>query len=123
MDHVIVVRGMVDDALSGSFLFHVRADGGQSGCEVVEGVVKCDARMIDGIGDELHPSLVFCEGRDEGGECFGLLRNLDVAAEVSTKADLEDDDGTLFLVERGRFWGGGLVPPSHRLGPALFHGY
>jgi hypothetical protein len=36
MDHGIVVRGGVDDALDGYCLLHVGADGGEGGGEVVE---------------------------------------------------------------------------------------
>ena len=44
-----------------------------------------------GKGNELHPSQVSCEGRQEGGVFLGLLIKLNVAAEVLAEADLDDD--------------------------------
>ena len=69
-----------------------------------EGLVKRGARVADGESDELHPSSVFLEGRDEGRVLSVLLRKLVVAAEVSTKADLKDEDDVLVLGERGWVW-------------------
>jgi hypothetical protein len=37
-----------------------------------------------------------------GGEYFRFFLDLNVAAEVPTKADLYDDEGALFYVERSR---------------------
>ncbi len=53
--------------------------------------------MANGKGDELHPSPVFSEGRYEGGVLLGFLVELRVATVVSAKADLDDDEGALFL--------------------------
>ena len=64
---------------------------------MLEGLGECGARVADGKGNELHPSPVFSEGRDEGGVLLGPLVELSVAAEVSAKADLDDDEGALFL--------------------------
>jgi hypothetical protein len=36
-------------------LFHVRADGGEGGGEVVEDLVENGVRVADGEGDEIHP--------------------------------------------------------------------
>ena len=58
---------------------------------MLEGLGECGARVTDGKGDELHPSPVFTEGRDEGGVLLGLLVELIVAAEVSVEVDLDDD--------------------------------
>ncbi len=53
--------------------------------------------MADGEGNELHPSPIPFEGRDEGGVLLGLLVDLDVAAEVHAEADLDNDEGAFFL--------------------------
>jgi hypothetical protein len=47
MGSCAVVRGGVDDALVCPCLPHVRADGGEGGGEVVEGLVECSARVSD----------------------------------------------------------------------------
>jgi hypothetical protein len=65
-------------------------------------VSVCSAGVSDREVDELHSSPIFFEGHDQGGVFLGLLRELEIAAEVSAKADLEDDNGALFLVEVGR---------------------
>jgi len=41
------------------------------------------------------------------GGIFGLLRDFVVVAEVYAEAHRDEEDGALFLVERGRSWGGG----------------
>ena len=66
-----MVRGGVGDALVGSSLLHVRADGGEVGGKVVEGLVECGARVFDGESDKFHPPPDFLEGRDEGGGILG----------------------------------------------------
>ncbi len=63
-------------------------------------------------GHKLHPSPVFSEGRDEGGVLLGLLVKLDVAAEVPTKADLDEDEGALHYIEGGRVGRGSFWDPS-----------
>ena len=64
--------------------------------------------MADGKGNEVHPSLVFVEDRQEGRVFLGLLLELNVAAEVHAEADLDDDEGALFLVKGGQVGGGGI---------------
>ena len=68
--------------------------------------------MSDGNDSELHPSPVSFEGRHDVGLFFGLLLELNVAAEVPTEADLDDDEGTLFPVKRDRVGGGRVWEPS-----------
>ncbi len=77
-----------------------------------EGLGECGARVANGKGSELHPSPVFFEGRYERGVLLGLLVELSVAAEVSAKADLDDDEGALFFVKRGRVGRGSVRDPS-----------
>jgi len=60
----VVVRGGVDDAHDGSRLIHVRADGRECSGEVVEGLEESGARVANGEGDKLYPSLIFLEGRN-----------------------------------------------------------
>ena len=60
-------------------------------------------------GNELHPSPVSFEGRHEGGVFLGLLLELNVSVEVPTEADLDDDEGALFLVKRARVGGGSVL--------------
>jgi hypothetical protein len=61
--------------------------------------------VADGKGNELHPSPLSSEGRDERGVFLGLLVELNVAAEVLAEANLDDDEGALFYVKRGRVRG------------------
>ena len=79
-----MVRGGVGNVPAGSCLIHVRADGGEGGGEIVEGLVECDARVFDGDGDEFHPSPVFSESRDEGGVFLCSFHDFVVATKVST---------------------------------------
>ena len=65
-------------------------------------------RKADGKGNELHPSPIPYEGRDERGVFLGLLVKLNVAAEIHAYADFDDDEGALFLVKRGRVGGGSV---------------
>ena len=58
--------------------------------------------MADGDGHKLHPSLIFSEVRDKGGVLLGLFVELNVATEVSTESDLDDDESALHFVEGGR---------------------
>ncbi len=67
--------------------------------------------MADGDGHKLHPSPVFSEGRDEGGVLLGLFFELNVATEVSTKSDLDDDESALLFVGGGRVGRGGVWDP------------
>ena len=68
--------------------------------------------MADGEGNELHPSPVPSEGRDEEEVFLGLLVELNVAAEILEEADLDDDEGALFFVKRGRVGGGSVWETS-----------
>ena len=67
-----MVRDGVDVAPGGSCALFARAGGGECGGEVVEGRRECRAFMSDGEGDELYCSLLFLEGRGEGGVLVGL---------------------------------------------------
>ena len=79
---------------------------------MVHGPIKCGARVADREGHKLHPSPVFSEGRDAGGVLVGLLVELNVAAEVPAKADLDEDEGALLFVEGGRVRRGSVWDPS-----------
>ncbi len=68
---------------------------------MVQGPSKCGARVTDREGHKLHPSSVFSEGCDEGGVLLGLLVELNVATEVLTEADLDEDEGALLYAEGG----------------------
>jgi hypothetical protein len=68
--------------------------------------------VADREGNELHPFPILFEGRDEGGVFLGLLVDLDVAAEVPAEADLDNDEGAQFPIERGRIGGGSVWDPS-----------
>jgi hypothetical protein len=68
--------------------------------------------VADEKGNELHPSPVSFEVRDEWGVFLDLFFELNVAAEVLAKSDLCDDEGALFPVERVRVWGGRTWDPS-----------
>ena len=100
----VVVCGGARGAPAFSSLFHVRADSGEGGGEVFEGPRECGGRVVDREGDGLHSSPVSYDGRSEGGVFFGLFLDFHVAAEVRAKADCHDDEGALFLVERGWVW-------------------
>ena len=54
--------------------------------------------MADGEGHKVHSSPVFPKGRDEGGVLIGLLVELNIAAEIPAKADLDEDEGALLFV-------------------------
>jgi hypothetical protein len=56
--------------------------------------------------------LLSSEGCDEGGVFLGLLVELTLAAEVLAKADLDDDEGAMFFVKRGRVGEGSVWDPS-----------
>ena len=47
--------------------------------------------MSDGEGDELHRSLVFLEGRDEGGVFNDLGFESVFTSQVPTESDLNDN--------------------------------
>ena len=68
------------------------ADRGEGGGEVVEGLCKRRARVVDGDGDKLHPSPTLLEGRDEGGVFLSLLRVFVVASEVPGEPNLYEDE-------------------------------
>ncbi len=108
----VVVRGGAEGAPASSYSLNSWSDGGEGGGEVFEGLGECGARVANGKGNELHPSPVFSESRYEGGVLLGLLVELSVGAEVSAKADLDDDEGALFFFKRGRFGRGSVRDPS-----------
>ena len=62
-----VVRGGTGGALPSSSSLHVRSDGGEGIGEVVVDPSECGARVADGEGNELHPSLVSFLSRNERG--------------------------------------------------------
>ena len=68
-------RGGACVALAGSCLLHSRAESGEGGGEVFEGPSEGNARVADGVGDEIRPSPVFSEGRDKGGTSLSFLRS------------------------------------------------
>ena len=65
--------------------------------------------MADGKGNEIHPSPISSEGHQY---LLVLLLELNVAAEVPAKADLDDDEGVFFLLEGGRVRGGSVWDPA-----------
>ncbi len=68
-----VVRGGACGASDGSNLPHDGANNGESGGKVFKDPCECGARVADGEGDELHPSPVVPEGRNEGRVFLGLF--------------------------------------------------
>ena len=68
-----MVRGGASGATAASYLVYGGADSGEGGCEVFEVPCECGARVSDGEGDELHPSLVVHEGRNDGGVFLGFF--------------------------------------------------
>ena len=110
----IVVRGGASGAPNGSGSLHGRSDGGESGGELVQGLGECGSRVFDGEGNELHPSPVSSEGRQEGGVFPGLLLVLNVAAEIPAKADLDEDEGAFFLSKEVGSGGTCLGPLLHK---------
>jgi hypothetical protein len=97
----------VGGAPAGSCLLHALADDGDGGGEVVEGHVEGGARVADGEGNELQPSPVLFETRnDEGGVFLGLCLDLSVASEVPAEADLDENEAALCPVKKGQVWGG-----------------
>ncbi len=107
-----MVHDGFDVAPGDSCALHARASDGECGSEVVEGRRECSACMSDGEGDDLHCSLVFLEGRDEGGVLVGLGFEFVLTSQVPTISDLDDNESAAFLVEGGRIWGGrvGYLP-------------
>ena len=79
------------------------ADLGEGGRDVGRGVVEGGADETDGDEDELDASPILSEGAKEGVECtsllLGLFGELVLAAEVTTKANLEEDEGEVLAVE------------------------
>ena len=59
MGYSVVIRGGARGAPADSSLLHGGADDREGGGEVLEGPRDCGARVVDGEGDELHPSPVF----------------------------------------------------------------
>ena len=108
----VVVRGGARGALAGTCLLHGDADSGEVGGEVLEGPRECVARVTDGEGNELHPSPIPYEGRDEWGVFLGLLVDFNVASEVRAEADLDNGENALFPVERDHVGGGSVWDPS-----------
>jgi len=92
--------------------FRVRSDRGDGGSEVVEGLGECGARVADGEGNELRPFSVSSEGRKERGVFLDLFVALNVAVEVHAKADLDEDESALCLVEHCQVCGGKIWDPS-----------
>jgi hypothetical protein len=76
------------------------ADLGEDSCEVVRSVDEGGAGVADGDANELAASLLFAEGCEEREILVGLLIVFLVAAKVPAKADLEEEEGAVFLVER-----------------------
>ena len=68
--------------------------------------------MADWEGNELHPSPVSPEGRQEGEIFLVLLLELNIAAKVPTEANLDDDEGAFFLVDGGRVGKGSVWYPA-----------
>jgi hypothetical protein len=101
----VVVCGEIGDASASSCLLHKGADGVEGGGEVVKDLVECSARVFDGEGDKFYPSPRSSRSPRTN------LHNLVVTAEISTKPVLHEDEGALYLVGRGRVWGGGLGDP------------
>jgi len=87
------------------------ANSGEGGGEVFESHGECSARVADDEGDELHPFPVITTGRNKGGGFLHIFIDLDVSADVVAEADLQEDNGTPFLVERGRVWRGRVRDP------------
>ncbi len=102
MSHGVVVRGGDSYASASSSSLHVRSDGEEGGGEVVECHVEGDALVVNGDGNERHPSPVFSEGRNEGGVFLGFILDHNVAVEVPPEADLYKDEGAMFRVKQGR---------------------
>ena len=96
------VRVGVGDARAGSSLLPVGADGGECGCEVLEGPLQRGTRVSDGVGDELHFSQELLESRDEGGVFLGLLREFGIAAEVFAEFDFHENECALHFVDIGQ---------------------
>ena len=78
---------------------------------MVQCLGKCGTRVADREGHKLHPSPTFSEGRDEGEVLLGLLIELNVAAEVPAEADLDDDEGAFFCINRSWVGGGSVWDP------------
>jgi len=110
VDHGVAVRGVVDNARVGTCLLHVRANGGESGDSVVEGLAERDDHVSDGEGNKHPPSPVFSEGRDGGDFFRSSSRSYCqfATAEVCAKADLDEDEGAMCRVKQGRVWGVGV---------------
>jgi hypothetical protein len=64
--------------------------------------------VVDREGNKIHPSLVYVEGRNEGGAFLGIFLDINVTTKVLAEADLYDDEGALLPVERSRVWGGSV---------------
>ena len=91
--------------------YHGRSHSGEGGGELVQGPGECGTRVADGKGDELHPSSVSFEGRQEWRVFYGLLLELNVAAEIYAEANFDEDEGVFFLVDGGRVGGRECLGP------------
>jgi hypothetical protein len=58
--------------------------------------------MSNGEGDELHCSLVFLEGRDEGDVLVRLGFEFVFTSQVPAESDLDDDESAEFLLKEVR---------------------
>ena len=72
---------------------------GEGGRDVGRGIVEGDVGVADGDANELDASLTSSESAKEGVVLLVLLGELVVAAEVPAKADLEEDEGAVLVVE------------------------
>ena len=86
-------------ALVGAGVVRSWANRGECGVEVVEGPCERFTRVSDGDGDELYPSPMLLEGRDEGGVLFGLLRVFLVESEVPGEPNLYGHEVAWLFVE------------------------
>ncbi len=93
-----VVRVGVGVTPAGSCRVRSRSNGGEDGDELVQRPCERHSGVAYWEGDELHISPMSLEGRDEGGVLHGLGFVFGVAAEVSAKSDLDDDEGAEALV-------------------------
>jgi hypothetical protein len=112
MYHGIVICGGVDGAHDGFCLLHERKDGGEGGGEVVEGLLSAvPAWPMGKATNSARPQYFMRAAMGKG--YFRYFRDLHVATELFLEADLDDDYGALFLVERGRVWRGGVWCPPY----------
>ncbi len=82
-----------------------RAGLGEGSCEVVRIVGEGGAGVADGDADELDASPIFAEGCEKGEVLVGMLFVFLIATEVPAEADLEEEEGAIFPVERAKVRG------------------